>query len=452
MGEKALSFKTAITPLYLLGACLVIDKMTSYHHPLQAIWIDAAFFFAYCLLVWLAARIHVLVSRQHSFVMAGLLFLALFFRADLFFNLLQSNTALYGFHNRSYLLILIIMCVLTAIAEKAFLVKKPKRYLQLIKAITIFLSLLLAISLANLAWQTWKRPHVPQQHNSFSTGAKNITWMLMDEYASSAVLKQYFGYRNSLDSFLQQREFILLNNISTRFDQTLFSLNAIFNNDDSIQPPDFNTALERLKTSAWTTGLQNEQAPFTNLDFITMGNQPGIQNLYVFPDTYFKQLIYGSVLTNAIARNQYPLIDTYNTQVKTALMDRLQQSPDRPGFIWAHFFIPHQPYLRDATGRLINADKPISAGATLKKYYIDYLQYGNLQIEDILQKDPWLDKRILIISGDHGARFPFINKADRYRPYCAIHFPKNFDTAGLHSIRYISQLPAFIAAHHSRTK
>ena len=75
---------------------------------------------------------------------------------------------------------------------------------------------------------------------------------------------------------------------------------------------------------------------------------------------------------------------------------------------------------------------------------MSYLEYGNSQLMTILNSCPDLNNKIVIISGDHGLRYPFVKDSDDYKPYCAIHMPIAYDTAALKNMKFISQIPGFI--------
>jgi hypothetical protein len=278
-----------------------------------------------------------------------------------------------------------------------------------------------------------------------------IVWILMDEYPSAASLQKYFNYRDPLDSILTGYGFILLDSIRSRYPSTLFSINSIFNYDDSITPQSFEAAIHTLKKSAWPADINKAQAGFLNLDFITIGNNEKIKDLACFPDTYRKQLLFGTLFFNAIAATRIGETDQYNSLVNHRLDSVLKKDPDGYKLIWAHFLIPHIPYARNKEGKLLKDygeayDKP-----TAKRHYIDYLAYGNTLVESLLREHPVLQNKIVIISGDHGARFSFVEKKDWNRPYCAVRFPSAFDTSSLQKINYISQLPAFLAGYAEAT-
>ena len=59
--------------------------------------------------------------------------------------------------------------------------------------------------------------------------------------------------------------------------------------------------------------------------------------------------------------------------------------------------------------------------------------------------------KIIVISGDHGPRFPFLQKKEKQKqPFAAIHFPGMYDSTGLQKLEYISQIPGFLLKHIGR--
>lgn len=435
--------KLKFPALYLFGIFLLVHKTIRFHQPFH-IGIALLFLLLYCLAIYGITCLLSAITQQQLFVVTVLGFLVCFFFADLFLYGLHTSLSLTGFRNRHYLLLILLLSAAMLYGERALFTARPRFYRQLNKALCSFLLILTAISLCSGVWEKYRLGRQTTGHSLITRHPTEVVWLLMDGYASSATLEQYFGYHNELDSFLQQRNFVRLDSVGSRFGETLFSLNAIFNNDDSLLPPDYTSSLARLEKSSWVAGLRQAGVPFHNLDFIPIGGQPRHRDLYFFPDTYVKQLLYGSLLFNAVAEKTSNGIDDYNHSVITRLDSLLQQAPGAGGVTWAHLLIPHQPFFRDGDGRLVREEKPLKAGPALKRQYIAYLQYGNRVIENLFRKDSLLQNRIVIISGDHGARFPFIPRTDWRRPFCAIHFPKDFDTNGLKQLRYISQIPAFV--------
>lgn len=322
--------------------------------------------------------------------------------------------------------------------------------------LNIFLLIFTGIAILR-GFQTYQKEMAYHHHNGGEIAAgtgtgqsKDIVWILMDEYAASPCLQRDFHFDNPLDTFLKQRNYLLLDGIQTRSAKTVYSVNSIFNFDDSIVPANYMYAHFYLYNDRWTEQLRRAGYTVESFDFMDIGHEGRIQNLNIFPATYSEQILYGTLwdmAENLVGYNN-GMFDRYNLEVAAKLRTSLADTSSHPRFIWAHFLIPHLPFFRGSHGEILaHPQKEVGEEGPTKEGYIAYVSYGNLMLMDLLKKYPELSNKIVVISGDHGARFPFIHDGDEYfRPYAAVHFPDHFDTAGLESVKYIQQLPAFIGA------
>jgi hypothetical protein len=284
-----------------------------------------------------------------------------------------------------------------------------------------------------------------------SSKKADIVWLLLDEYGSSPSLQEQFYFHNPINAILSQKGFCVLNNIRSRFTSTLFSVNAIFNEDDSIQPSSFYSATRILEHSSWKRLLDSSGYQFVNLGFFDIGSAVKYANRSSYPQNYSDQLLSGTLFTMLYTKLEYTSAkcDSYNQEVLNRLNDTLSRQVDHARFIWAHLGIPHEPFCRNANGEKIYVPQHGENDSVLiREKYTGYVQYANSVILLLLQQHPELLQKVVIISGDHGPRFQFLrNKRYQMCPFAAVHVPKAFDTVGLKKLSYISQLPAFIMAY-----
>lgn len=92
----------------------------------------------------------------------------------------------------------------------------------------------------------------------------------------------------------------------------------------------------------------------------------------------------------------------YNEKVTRSVLKSVAEKSRVTQFVYAHFLLPHHPYLFDSTG------SPVTFNATTmnrKETYLSYLKYANNKITDLLSKlikaDPGA---IIIVMSDHGYR------------------------------------------------
>lgn len=322
------------------------------------------------------------------------------------------------------------------------------------KALNMFLLFAAAVFILQAAisqdWTSSSRKHtgngvraLPKQKNK-----KDIVWILLDEYGSSAALARQFGFINPLDSQLTSRGYTVLPTIKSRFTNTLFSLNAIFNEDDSVPPPSFYAGTARLRNSVLVRDLDQAGYQFVNLGFFDLGKHPKLEDRSGYPGTYLQQVTSGTLFNAVVNGLKYniPECDRYINKVVAMLGDTLDAKSSQPKFIWAHISIPHAPFCRNSQGELqVRSEFDEKDSTAIGSAYIGYLSYGNAVLNKIIQGHPELLEKIVVISGDHGPRYPFLkDKSYQNWPFAAVHFPGAYDSTALHRLRYISQIPTFI--------
>lgn len=297
------------------------------------------------------------------------------------------------------------------------------------------------------------RTHQQKEKNTLPPATKDIVWILMDEYASSGSLQQQFGSQNELDSFLSKAGFVLLPEMRSRFNNTLFSVNSIFHFDDSIAPSNFYEGIDLLRHNSLVPALERSGYTFINLSFFDINQHPMVANRSEYPYSFEQQLFSGTLFSMIAVKwnNTIRKCDNYNHQVYQSLQNTVSKKTTSPRFIWAHIPIPHQPFCRNSQGQLLADNHTDDEDTTLiKRHYIDYLQYGNSLLKNLLKQYPQMQDKIIVISGDHGPRYPFLrDKSYQLWPYAAVHIPGKFDTSGLKRLSYLSQLPEFLL-HSSR--
>jgi hypothetical protein len=101
----------------------------------------------------------------------------------------------------------------------------------------------------------------------------------------------------------------------------------------------------------------------------------------------------------------------------------------QPGFVYAHFYLPHAPFFFDKAGHL--RDKKNIAGDAIGpnqdvRAYLEYVQYANTQIEQLVNTIQFntAGKAVIILMGDHGFRENIgSNMRQNYQCLNAVYFP-----------------------------
>ncbi|WP_183883211.1 hypothetical protein [Pedobacter cryoconitis] len=279
---------------------------------------------------------------------------------------------------------------------------------------------------------------------------KDIVWILLDEYASPASLKSQFNFKDSLVDSLGNKGFYVFENMNSRSDTTVYSVNSLFNLDDSVTISNYANATVYLNQSSWINHLTKFGYDFISLDFLNIGGHPKLQDLKIFPDNYIGQVLNGTLFISAwdslFLKHKMPY-DDYNQMIVSKFNKNMHLKRSRPVFTWTHLLIPHTPFYRDAHGRVNEHPIEVFDAASSKevtRQYTSYLSYANTVVLKMLNGIPDWKNKIIIISGDHGARM-LVPEHDprRKKTFCAIYYP-GMDKLKISKIKYMQQIPFYL--------
>jgi hypothetical protein len=263
----------------------------------------------------------------------------------------------------------------------------------------------------------------------------DIYFIVLDAHTSSAVLKEMFGYDNSeVIAELQEMGFYLATCSQANYARTEFSLSSTLNInylheflENPSQLPDYkhSYALQFLDHLGYKTIKYETQADH-NLSFgedILLARERNIENMFnIFPFTkmnaYEVELIQTTwlqpILTLMLNTNGF-LPDNWMLDVKTAkyyenynqvyyILEDLGNVPyldtEGPKFVYAHFLVPHEPYIFHPSGRYEyhNRDDEYLLG------YANNAEFIDSRLPNLLKKviDRSETPPIIIVMGDHG--------------------------------------------------
>lgn len=279
----------------------------------------------------------------------------------------------------------------------------------------------------------------------------DIIWILLDEYAAPAYMNNQLQFHNKLVDSLRTKSFYVCDSLASRSDQTIYSLNSLFNLDDSIPVTNYQYAAHYLQQSKWIEQIEKQGYSFINLDFLNIGHKKKFININLFPDNYtekiFNNTLFAIILHKINGIDNKMRIDDYNLKIVQELTKTIQQKVAFPRFIWSHLLIPHLPFYRNETGAMNSKpifDPVLYSKAELSKKYLNYISYANSIVLKIIDQIPDWQQKIIIISGDHGARMLVPQKDNqRFITFLAIYNP-TMDTAELKQIKYLQQIPFFL--------
>lgn len=353
-----------------------------------------------------------------------------------------------------YLLIYVLILYLLGYIFKKWIVNKHISSLNYF--LNIFVFILMAVVLQSgiqnyLKEIKHKKYLQKKEFSSLKVKDNNdVIWILLDEYTSPASLKSQFNFKTSLVDSLNNKGFFVFNDLHSRSDVTVLSINSLFNLDDSIPSSNHSYAADYLNKSIWVKNLKKNGYEFVSSDFLNVGGNPKLLNLSLFPDNYSEILLNRTLITSmrlTVFSDKKELYDYYNQQAIMKFYRDIHVKRSGPSFIWTHLLIPHTPFYRDAHGKL-NAHPievfDVASSKEIAKQYTDYLSYANTVVLKMLNGIPDWKNKTIIISGDHGARMLIPeNDPRRKKTFCAIYYP-GMDKQKISKIKYMQQIPFYL--------
>jgi len=254
----------------------------------------------------------------------------------------------------------------------------------------------------------------------------DVYLLLMDEYASTTSLKEWYGYDNSaLDSFLRDRGFHIQQRSRSNYNFTPFSMASILNMSylQGLEPGNHATiagyasSKDLIRSSEVVKQFAAHGYDIINYSVFDLEGKPSEVNLRLLAGK--TDLITGQTLWSRIIHdigwNFHGLpLRAVKDQVYQVLHDNdhfiaetEKQSAIRsvrPRFIYAHLLLPHNPFYYDKHGAL---NEPRNLRQNIQGY-LDYLPYTNEVIKKLLTsiQQNTQNKAVIIMMGDHGVRYP----------------------------------------------
>lgn len=306
-----------------------------------------------------------------------------------------------------------------------------------------------------------KKYNTPEQHSSELNSLKKITispqqarpdiyFLLLDEYTSSAALKEYNGFRNDLDSFLSTRGFHVQKNSRSNYNFTVLSMASMLNlsyieglHNNMALTPDLikkgytliteNEVFRFLHKQGYKTinysifNFKGSPTPFdqtflpTSTKLITSGTFFPILRKAVYWPIVLKRFH----LENLIKLDGYA-IDRSNKNIFNLTRQESSQHTENPKFVYTHFMAPHAPYFYDKNDQLRDEETLFKeVGVFNSELYLNNLLHINKEIKKLIDTIQYntKGKAVIIVMGDHGFRikkndpsiFPVMN---------AVYFPR----------------------------
>lgn len=263
-----------------------------------------------------------------------------------------------------------------------------------------------------------------------SQGLPDIYWILLDAHTRTDVLQEHFNYDNS--AFIEELEamgFYVAKCSQSNYPSTRYSVTSLMNANYLDQLPGVTKGIPPLSVS-----LVNQTVRSLGYSVITFENRSnghfnlgedmrlsrnklalGVIDLFGGPNEFEFMLMQTSALR--LVYDMPQLIPGLDPQVITErefyehyqqtlfILDTLPKLPHTKGpkFVFAHFLVPHPPYIFSPDGKFA------WAGGELPGYKSN-VQFIDTQITQVVGKiiENSETPPIIIVQGDHGPSVSFV--------------------------------------------
>jgi len=239
-------------------------------------------------------------------------------------------------------------------------------------------------------------------------GFPNIYFIIFDSYTNNQSLKKYWNYDNSsLKRYFTDKGFWFSEKSHSAYTATEYSVSSTLNssylnikNHDEADHSKKYDLINFIRNSEILNILKKYNYHFIEYSIFKHKSIPGLQN-FVFENLFFRSFVY--LMQEKLFGVVNPDYWKTNDDIKNSIEQVHKEKG--PFLLYAHFSMPHAPYIYDSTGNKIT-DIKISYDCMNKYYYLSQLKYTNKFVMEVAGRILEHDKNsIIIIQGDHGFRF-----------------------------------------------
>jgi len=284
----------------------------------------------------------------------------------------------------------------------------------------------------------------------------DIYFLVFDALPSTTAMQQTWDFNNyALDSFLHKENFYVAANSKSNYNLTVLSVSSTLNMDYT-PPVDlyqdetkmYFKASASLHNNSLTRYLKETGYDIKQFQPVSFVNKDWKGRLF-FPDmlymNYFYQTLPGRVYrdlgwnfsqlkTNLIKKQDFSYYEKRNNNhrndlLKTTLLIKKSCAINKPKpeFVYAHYQLPHDPYIYDSTGNLKQAQKTITYKEEEQPAaFIEQVKFANKIIQQLVThiKQTNRPNTVIIIEGDHGFRNIYGKKGYMiYDNFSSFYFP-----------------------------
>jgi hypothetical protein len=369
---------------------------------------------------------------------------------DFLLNTVKSKCLAANYTLIAVLLLILIGCRFVY-RKKRFAYGKTYNFLLVLFALFTLVEVYKVFGTKKAVFYDYKAAYVPIHTPLNAIQRPDIYYLIFDSYTSPTALMANWNFsNNSIDSFLQHHNFKVTHHAHSAYDFTTLSLNAIFNLNYlplTAQALDrnfinFNYGRSILNNSQVMKWFASQGYAIDCLSLLPVSHNNNvfyplvpdeplhwlrrqtIERIWLEPSLWKRLLSLLGLAKKSQAVPALEAIDDYNKKV----LDTVMHLPTNaaPRFVYAHFMLPHSPYIYKPDGSRRAPREAITMDdVKAKAFYLDQVIYTNTYIRQLvtaLLKDGKKNK-VIIIQGDHGYReYLPGDPGDRYAIFNAVYF------------------------------
>lgn len=248
---------------------------------------------------------------------------------------------------------------------------------------------------------------------------KNVYIIVFDMYTGDSTLK-YLNYDNKdFWNFLEKENFVLHKNFDSNYNRTILTLSS-FLNMNYVEDIKHKTPKEAIKNAEMfkIAKLLDYKIFYRNPHTLVLNFKKNDFDYLTNDDTFkvesaFHFLLGNSFCYQTLLKNFYNRFFADNPN--NSFFEFVFQKKCKK-FVFAHYMMPHYPYLYDEDGIPLEEKFDTDMGdyyVINKVNYIKYLKYTNLQAKKIIKKIKENDPNaIIVILGDHGPKITMYKEGE----------------------------------------
>lgn len=283
------------------------------------------------------------------------------------------------------------------------------------------------------------RPEVEGFINCDTCRKPDIFFIIPDQYAGYTSLKDIFNFDNAdFENELKTRGFYIANKSVSNYNFTPFSVASTLNMDLlSLKKGQQNYSsvgysYEVIRNSRVLKFLSNTGYRFYNCSIFDFDDQPARKYSAFLP--YGIKLVTAQTLTTRVKDDfRQDVLDGklgmkklqkkiaydnlhFNNEIMDLTARIAAEKINEPKFVYTHLMMPHYPYYYDSKGNPMPIAKLGGLNRVNANDYIEYLQYGNKRLLELIDNilAGSVSPPIIIVLSDHGFRHPEKNADPAY--------------------------------------